>query len=211
MLREHLRLVLRLAALRERVARRQRRPSPAPSAMSASTSDSERPCTFACTLTTCSRSRWLICAGPHASRGSSATWPSGSARRRARRAPCSTSGSCARSLGPRARLRRQPHRHVARLAGRVDPVARVDARRTPGRSDCATCPTVTPERAGQPAVELHVQLRLLARAWTGPRPPRPAPARTSRCICSASALSTARVRPAQLELDLLARRRRSRW
>ena len=61
----------------------------------------------------------------------------------------------------RARLGSEPNRHVARLAGRIDPVADVDAgKRRPQRlRDLADRHA---ERAGQAAIELHVELRLLS-------------------------------------------------
>ena len=75
--------------------------------------------------------------------------------------PPTSSGSDSRSPTDGARLRREPNRHVARLAGRIDPVADVDAgKRRPQR--LRHLPDRDAERAGQAAIELHVQLRLLS-------------------------------------------------
>ena len=126
-----------------------------------------------------------------------ATWPSGiaragpvrSGRRQRQRFEIGHDG---------ARLGREADRHVAGLAGRIDPVADVDAgKRRPQR--LRHLPDRDAERAGQAAIELHVELRLLSlrrerrrpprRAPAAPRRPPPAPAasaRSRRCPWSCS-------------------------
>ena len=116
--------------------------------------------------------------------------------------PGTTSGSWRRSAARCARLRGEPHHHVARLAGRVHPVAGVE----PGEGD--------PERLRDlPDGDAEVARR--GRGPPAPRAPasgrgsrarrrsRPGTARAMRRIRSASCGEHARVRPAQLHLDLL--------
>ena len=89
-----------------------------------------------------------------------ATWPSGMLAP-GLSGPPTSSGSDSRSPTDGARLGREADRHVARLAGRIDPVADVDAgKRRPQR--LRHLADRDAERAGQAAIELHVQLRLLA-------------------------------------------------
>ena len=98
-----------------------------------------------------SRSRWSMRAGPRPV-VTVATWPSGTATLRPS-GPCTNSGSAARSLTLVARLGRQPHVDVARLAGRVDPVAGVEAGERRRAAPAPTWPTRHAEAAGQAAVE----------------------------------------------------------
>ncbi len=116
-------------------------------------------------------------------------------------APSTTSGSDSRSATTRARRGRQPHRHVARLARRIDPVADVDAgKRRPQR--LRHLADRHAERAGQAAIDLDVQLRLLALV-DRPTSTAPGTCPTSAATASAS-LATARARRVpQLQLNLL--------
>ena len=114
---------------------------------SAMTSPVERPETFHSTVTTCSRLRWLITAGPI--EGSMvATCPSGTAVA-APSGPATISGSCRRSS---ARLRDSGESRTT--TSRVSPLgscqspASIPAKA--GRSDCATCPTVMPMEPASP-------------------------------------------------------------
>ena len=119
-------LILGLAALRDRV-----RPAAARSSSSRASMSVDRPrqrrgptCSPA-TVTTRSRSRWSICAGPTPC-VIVATWPSGSvvgAPLRSRHDERQLREVGARCRATRARAARD----VARLAARIDPVAGVDA------------------------------------------------------------------------------------
>ena len=170
---EHLLLVLGLAALRDAYARRQRA-SPSSCALMSFDHLAERPAlrvrlhrddALAVEVIDPRRADAL--------RGSS---------RPGRAAPCSarrralapSSGSVARSAALRARLGREPHRDVARLARRVDPVAGVDAgeRRAQRLRDL---PDGHAERAGERRGRAPPRAPASARASTGRRRPRPAP------------------------------------
>ncbi len=130
-----------------------------------------------------------------------ATWPSGIVV-----GPFATAGDDERQrleVGDHAaRLRRQPDGDVARLAGRIDPVADVDAgKRRPQR--LRHLADRDAERTGEAAIDLHVELRLLPLGRQADvdraghlRAPRQRSA-------SASVASSAAFRPLQLQLDLL--------
>ena len=106
----------------------------------------------------------------------------------------------------RARLGREADRDVARLARRIDPVADVDAgERRPQR--LRHLADRDAERAGEAAIDLHVELRLLSLRRQADVDGARAPAAPRAAICSASRVSSRRVRPLQLQLDLLLARR----
>ena len=131
-----------------------------------------------------------------------ATWPSGSVVG-APFGPITTSGSCRRSSRVAARLGREPHLHVARLAASGPPSRPRRCPANAGRSDCATCPTVTPSVPATP--------RLSSTSSSGfwpfvDRPMSTAPGvllHDLRSTCSAAVVERREVVAAQLELDLL--------
>ena len=89
-----------------------------------------------------------------------ATCPSGTATPRPS-GPGTKSGSAARSRTRCARLGRQPHVDVARLARRVDPVAGVEAGKRHAQR-LRHLADADADRARQPAIERDLELRLLA-------------------------------------------------
>ena len=131
-------------------------------------------------------------------------------RRRPRRAPGSTSGMRARSAGVLARLRRQPHAHVARLAASDRPTCPRRRRRTPGAAPARSARRSRRACRRAPRLIVDAQLRLLpARREPDVHRARRAPHRCRRS-CSARLVERRRVGPLQLELELLLIRRRGR-
>ena len=112
------------------------------------TSPVERACTFHSTFTTRSRSRWLITAGPR-SECTFTTWPSGTVRGAVVVLPGTMSGSCRRSSA-RCRASGASRTTTSRVSplGSTQSPASMPAKA--GRSDCATCPTVSPSDPASP-------------------------------------------------------------
>ena len=134
----------RLAALRDRVARRQRERSPASPSMSRDHLRQRAVLGVRLHVITRSRSRWSIRAGPMP--GSMLRHLAERHRRRAGLGPGTTSGSALEVGDARPRLGREPHRHVARLARAGRPSRRRRCRRTraaatapPGRRSRRAC------------------------------------------------------------------------
>ena len=114
--------------------------------MSARTSDSDRSCVFACTVTTLVRSRWSICAGPMFCR-TVAIWPNGSVI--GPLGPAIVMGSCSRSA-VRLRASGDNRTRTSRVSpcGSTQSPASIPA--NAGRSACATWPTVIPNDPATP-------------------------------------------------------------
>ena len=157
--------------------------------MSASTSPSERPCTLAPTVTTFSRSRWSICAGPTlcvtvATCSSEIT----AGHRPGRRAAARAAGCAGRRRACALRATGAPSRRASRRTDR--PSRRRRPRRTPAAAPARSGAVVRPSEPATP--------RLISTSSSGfwPRVDRPtstAPGTAGPAVASCSASSVMRL------------------